>query len=130
MDIDGLSNRDFDPYETSLLMIKLHHKMSVFFYDCDSLTFFMGGDNFMIISSNSAKTAARKFVDMIYEQDGIKLNCGIGSATTARDAACLATESLDMIRKMRDDPSSYTDASTKQTKSRPQVYEHATKSHF
>ncbi len=138
MDIDGLGNRDLSPYDISLLMFGLYHKMSLFFYDYDSLAFFMGGDNFMIISSDSAKAAARKFVDMIYQQDGVKLNCGIGSAPTARDAACLATESLDMIRKMRDDPSYMShvgenitsDTSSTKHPQKSQVYEHATKRHF
>ena len=44
----------------------------------------------------------------IYES----LNCGIGSATTARDAAKLATQSLDTIREIRDSG-----------KEKPEVYE-------
>ena len=40
------------------------------------------------------------------------LNCGIGTGITARDAAKLATESLDTIREIRDSG-----------KSNPEVYE-------
>ena len=103
MDIDGLSERRASPYETSLLMFNLYQKMSLYFYEkCESLKLFMGGDNFMIISSETAKDAAHDFIDMIIKQDNIQLNCGVGSAKTGRDAARLATESLDMIRSMRD----------------------------
>ena len=36
------------------------------------------------------------------EKHGIALNCGIGTAKTAREAAKLATKSLDTIRELRD----------------------------
>lgn len=142
MDIDGLSSRNSSPYEMSLLIFGLYSKMSTYFYNHESLAFFMGGDNFMIVSSESAKMAAREFVDMIQQQDGIKLNCGIGCAKTARDAACLATESLDMIRKMRDehdatlssvvvdDDDDQITPNITYDKTRPSVYEHATKKYF
>lgn len=148
MDVDGLGARRASPYETSLLMLKLHRSMSLYFYEeCDSLAFFMGGDNFMIISSEKAKGAARGFIDMIKRQDGIQLNCGIGSAKTGRDAARLATESLDMIRKMRDtavgmdgDDSGDADSghsshnstpdTDNTTETWPRVYEHATGQSF
>lgn len=131
VDVDGLSTRkSSSAYATSLLIFRLYSKMSRYFYDHESLAFFMGGDNFMIASSESAKMAARKFVDMIRQEDGIKLNCGIGTAVAAREAACLATESLDMIRKMRDASLPDNDQSGNADAMGPKVYEHATKKHF
>ena len=49
---------------------------------------------------------------MIKHEMDLILNCGIGSATTARDAAKLATQSLDTIREIRDSG-----------KEKPEVYE-------
>jgi len=104
MDVDGLSGRLASPYETSLLMLGLHRKMSEYFYhNYGSLAFFMGGDNFMVVSSERAvMEGARRFIDATLEQDGVQLNCGVGRAQRGREAACRATESLDAIRKMRD----------------------------
>src|SRR3989338_9771563 len=60
MDVDGstsISSRK-SPYEISSLIFKLYSEMSEFFLAQNSLTFFMGGDNFMIISSLTAKENA------------------------------------------------------------------------
>lgn len=128
MDIDGLSGRrrrGASPYEISLLMFGLYHKMSEYFYrEHESLAFFLGGDNFMIISSDGAKeSGGRRFVDAVERQDGIRLNCGIGSGRNGREAAMRATESLDMIRKMRDESGGGAGSGEGEW---PRVYEHAT----
>jgi GTP cyclohydrolase IIa len=86
--------------------------MSKFFLEKKSLTFFMGGDNFMIIASNDGKNSVQNFIDMIKTNDDISLNCGIGNAHTAREAVKLATKSLDIIREIRDSG-----------KEKPDVYE-------
>ncbi len=104
MDMDGstsISSKK-SPYEISSLIVKLYASMSEFFLKKDSLVFFMGGDNFMIISSKIAKEEISKFLDLIKEQHGISFNCGIGNARTGRDAAKMATKSLDTIREIRD----------------------------
>ena len=75
------------------------------------MTFFMGGDNFMVVSSEDAKNSAAEFLD-IARRDGITLNCGIGTGRTAREAASLATKSLDTIRQIRDSG-----------KTKPEIYE-------
>lgn len=126
MDIDGLSERrrrGASPYEISLLMFGLYHKMSEYFYrEYESLAFFLGGDNFMIISSDEAKeSGGRRFVDLVERQDGIRLNCGIGSGRNGREAAMRATESLDMIREMRDESGGGAGSGEEW----PRVYEHA-----
>ena len=137
MDVDGLSGRSSSPYGTSLLMSGIYRKMSEYFYrDHESLAFFMGGDNFMIAASDQAKTSgARRFVDMIARQDDIQLNCGVGTAATGRQAAMLATESLDMIREMRDGPTTPPGASDESAGRAgngdlPRVYEHSTGNSF
>ena len=104
MDVDGstsISARK-SPYEISSLIFKLYSEMSEFFLAQNSLTFFMGGDNFMVISSSDAKENATKFLELVEKKYGVFMNCGIGTAKTAREAANLATKSLDTIREMRD----------------------------
>ena len=85
--------------------------MSDFFLKKKSLTFFMGGDNFMVVSSDDAKQSAKEFLALI-KNDGIILNCGIGTGRTAREAVKLATKSLDTIREIRDSG-----------KDKPEIYE-------
>lgn len=113
LDVDDLtSQRDTNsPYEISLLIFELYSKMSKHFLQKNSLTFFMGGDNFMVVASEDAKHSVQDFINHI-KNDKIILNCGIGNAHTARDAVKLATKSLDTIREIRDSG-----------KEKPDVYE-------
>ena len=103
LDVEDLtsSTQKKSPYEISSTIFNLYSKMSEFFLHKQSLTFFLGGDNFMIVSSNHAKNSVKEFLDLV-KKDGIILNCGIGTAKTAREAAKLATKSLDTIREIRD----------------------------
>ena len=114
LDVDSLSEKRkmISPYETSSLMFKLYSKMSDFFLQKSSLSFFMGGDNFMVISNSEHKENAQEFINVIKREMDLILNCGIGSGSTARDAAKLATKSLDTIREIRDSG-----------KEKPEVYE-------
>jgi len=82
--------------------IELYSKIAKYFIEKNSLTFFIGGDNYMIVASNDAKNSIQNFIDMIKNNDKITLNCGIGNAQTSRDAVKLATKSLDTIREIRD----------------------------
>ena len=114
LDVDGLTRKRemISPYETSSIMFKLYSKMSDFFLEKKSLAFFMGGDNFMVISNSDHKQNAQNFIDIVKGDMDLLLNCGIGSGTTARAAAKLATQSLDTIREIRDSG-----------KEKPEVYE-------
>ncbi|WP_299291823.1 GTP cyclohydrolase IIa [Nitrosopumilus sp.] len=113
LDVDDLtSQRDTNsPYEISSLIFELYSKMSKYFIQKNSLTFFMGGDNFMVVASQEAKNSVQEFINQI-KNDKIILNCGIGNATNARQAVKLATKSLDTIREIRDSG-----------KEKPEVYE-------
>ena len=114
LDVDDLSSKrkTNSPYEISSIIFELYSKMSKFFLEKKSLTFFMGGDNFMVIASKDGKNSVQNFIDMIKSQDDISLNCGIGNAHTSREAVKLATKSLDTIREIRDSG-----------KEKPNVYE-------
>ena len=104
MDVDGSTSISAkkSPYEISSLIASLYSDMSEFFLKKNSLAFFMGGDNFMIISSQVEKESIAKFLELIKGRHGISFNCGIGTARTGRDAAKMATKSLDKIRELRD----------------------------
>jgi len=114
LDVDNLTSRrkTISPYEISSLMFKLYAKMSEFFLAKKSLSFFMGGDNFIVVANSNYKESAEEFIDIIKNEFGIELNCGIGTGKTARDAVKLATKSLDTIREIRD-----------AGKDKPEIYE-------
>ena len=114
LDVDDLTSRrkTDSPYEISSIIFELYSKMSKFFLEKNSLTFFMGGDNFMVVSNDEAKKSVQDFINMVKNSDQISLNCGIGNANTGREAVKLATKSLDTIREIRDSG-----------KEKPEVYE-------
>ena len=113
-DVEDLTSRrkTLSPFEISLIIFDLYSKMMKFFSKTNSLTFFMGGDNFMVVTSKEGKESVHNFIELIQKQDGINLNCGIGTGKTSRDAVRLATKSLDTIREIRDSG-----------KEKPEVYE-------
>jgi len=113
-DVDDLSSKrkTLSPFEISSLIFSLYAKMSNFFVEKNSLTFFMGGDNFMVVASMDGKKYAKDFIELIKQEDEILLNCGIGTGKTSREAVNLATKSLDTIREIRDSG-----------KEKPEVYE-------
>ena len=104
LDVDDLTSKrkTNSPYEISSIIFELYSKMSKFFMEKNSLTFFMGGDNFMVVASDDAKKSVQEFINMIKNEDGILLNCGIGNGFNVREAVKLATKSLDTIREIRD----------------------------
>ena len=114
LDVDDLTSKrkTNSPYEISSIIFNLYSKMSKYFLTKNSLTFFMGGDNFMVVASDDAKNSVQEFIDMIKRDDEIFLNCGIGNGTTSRESVKLATKSLDTIREIRDSG-----------KEKPEVYE-------
>jgi len=114
LDVDDLTSRrkTDSPYEISSIIFELYSKMSKYFLEKNSLTFFMGGDNFMIVSNDEAKNSVQEFINLVKNNDEISLNCGIGNAKTGRDAVKLATKSLDTIREIRDSG-----------KEKPEIYE-------
>jgi len=114
LDVDDLSSKrkTLSPFEISSIIFNLYAKMSKFFIERNSLTFFMGGDNFMVVSDLNAKKNAKDFIELTKKEEGIILNCGIGNGKTSRESVRLATKSLDTIREIRDSG-----------KEKPEVYE-------
>ncbi len=89
------------PYEITSLIIKLYARLSEEFLKKESLTFFLGGDNFMVVSNAAAKHDTEETIKKVTRGTNIKLNCGIGIGRTGRKAANAATKALDTIRDLR-----------------------------
>ncbi|MCY4489904.1 MAG: GTP cyclohydrolase IIa [Thaumarchaeota archaeon] len=104
LDVDNLTSRQktASPYDVTCIIFGLYARMLEYFRARNSLAFFMGGDNFMVIADKKARQLAGEFIDVARDDLGILLNCGIGTAPTARQAVMLATQSLDKIREIRD----------------------------
>ncbi|MBA3286023.1 MAG: GTP cyclohydrolase IIa [Nitrosopumilus sp.] len=94
--------KDLSSYEITNLIINLYSNISNIFLREESLAFYLGGDNFMIIAEKSmTMEKVKEIVDLITASTKINLNCGIGNGKTGRKAAEMATKSLDEIRKFR-----------------------------
>jgi GTP cyclohydrolase IIa len=104
IDINRLSklNSNMSPYQITSMIFRVYSQLVDTFIKKDSLTFYLGGDNFMVIASNMLKVEVEKMLRMITEDTHISLNCGIGKGRTGRDAAKTATKALDIIRELRD----------------------------
>jgi GTP cyclohydrolase IIa len=89
------------PYEITALVMRIFSRLAEEFLKHDSLTFFLGGDNFMVISNNMTKEQANVVIKKVTAEIDIKLNCGIGIGKTGRRAAEGATKALDTIRDLR-----------------------------
>ncbi|HZA99586.1 MAG TPA: GTP cyclohydrolase IIa [Nitrososphaera sp.] len=105
IDIDSsakVGNR-LSPYELTVLVMKIYSRLAEEFLKHDSLAFFLGGDNVMVISNGMAKEQADEVLKKVTAGNDIKLNCGIGIGKTGRRAAEAATKALDTIRDLREE---------------------------
>ena len=99
-DSSGFGNH-LSPYETTIKVMKSYVLLMDKFLKKNSLTFFLGGDNFMIIADLMEKDEISDLLNSISDELDIKFNCGIGFGRTSRESAKNATEALDSIRKLR-----------------------------
>jgi GTP cyclohydrolase IIa len=104
LDIDNSTkvSNVLSSYEITTRIMKMFSNLIELFIEQKSMTFFLGGDNFMVISNAVTKDKVYSITSKIYENQNIKLNCGIGVARTGRKAVQAATEALDTIRTLRD----------------------------
>lgn len=91
------------PYELTALVMKIYSRLAEEFLKHDSLAFFLGGDNVMVISNGMSKEQADVVLKKVTAGNDIKLNCGIGISKTGRRAAEAATKALDTIRDLREE---------------------------
>jgi GTP cyclohydrolase IIa len=90
------------PYELTAFVMKIYSRIAEDFLKHNSLAFFLGGDNIMVISNGMTKEQADEVLKKVTADNDIKLNCGIGIAKTGRKAAEAATKALDTIRDLRE----------------------------
>ena len=103
IDIDSSTNvgNRLSPYEVTALVMKIYSRLAEEFLKYNSLAFFLGGDNVMVISNGMTKEQADGVIKRVKAGIDIKLNCGIGIGKTGRRAAEAATKALDTIRDLR-----------------------------
>jgi GTP cyclohydrolase IIa len=104
IDVSGLSklNLEMSPYQVTSMIFGIYSRLVDKFMEKDCLTFYLGGDNFMVVASNILKEEVENILLGITEDTRIPLNCGIGKGKTGREAAMIATKALDKIRELRD----------------------------
>src|ERR671923_1392880 len=103
IDIDSsakVGNR-LSPFEVTALVMKIYSRLAEEFLKYNSLAFFLGGDNVMVISNGMSKEQADKVIKNVTAGIDVRLNCGIGIGKTGRRAAEAATKALDTIRDLR-----------------------------
>jgi GTP cyclohydrolase IIa len=91
------------PYELTAFIMKIYSTLVEEFLKHNSLAFFLGGDNVMVISNGMTKEQADEVLKKVMAGNDIKLNCGIGIGKTGRRAAEAATKALDTIRDLREE---------------------------
>ncbi len=103
LDIEGISEmrNNTSPYEITLMVQATHQIVSHYCYENNLMGFFVGGDNFVIISDKDPQKHSKNLALKINKNLNIIVNCGIGQEKTARMAMALATKNLDMIRHVR-----------------------------
>jgi len=103
IDVDGSTKVGdrLSPYEVTALVMKIYSRLAEEFLKYNSLAFFLGGDNVMVISDGMTKEQADKVIKKVTAGIDVKLNCGIGIGKTGRKAAEAATKALDTIRDLR-----------------------------
>jgi GTP cyclohydrolase IIa len=103
IDVDSSTKmgKRLSPYEVTALVMKIYSRLAEEFLKYNSLAFFLGGDNFMVVSNGVTKDQADEVIKKATAGIDIKLNCGIGIGRTGRRAAEAATKALDTIRDMR-----------------------------
>jgi len=101
IDVNNVTGKIIDrisAYETALMINRLNLKLSELFLNHKALTFFCGGDNFMVVANGVSEKEVKNILEKAGKDFNLTLKAGIGIAKTARKAIELATKGLDSIR--------------------------------
>jgi GTP cyclohydrolase IIa len=103
LDIEGITEmkKTTSPYDITMLVQATHQIISHYCYENMLMGFFVGGDNFVILSDKNPQIHSKLLAAKILKHLNIIVNCGIGEEKTARIAMAMATKNLDMIRHVR-----------------------------
>ncbi|MGQ9468970.1 MAG: GTP cyclohydrolase IIa [Nitrososphaerales archaeon] len=101
IDVNNVTDKLIDrvsAYETALMINRLNLKLSELFLKHKALTFFCGGDNFIVVANGVSEKEVKKILTEAGKGFNLTLKAGIGIAKNARKAIELATKGLDFIR--------------------------------
>jgi len=103
LDVNGITNLSDHSFafETSIKLQRSHLELMALFGQLDSLLFYLGGDNFMAVTTPLSEEDVSARLSN-YSLTSLPLKFGIGRAQTARKAAELATMKLERVRHERD----------------------------
>jgi len=103
LDIEGITEmkKTTSPYDITMMVQATHQIISHYCYENMLMGFFVGGDNFVIISDKNPQIHSKLLAAKILKHLNIIVNCGIGEEKTARIAMAIATKNLDIIRHVR-----------------------------
>jgi len=103
VDIKGITERVVDrvdsAYETTLHVSRLFLTLAERFLPLGGLTFYLGGDNYLVLLGDVAREAVEKALQDAAFEAGLELRAGLGEGPTAREAMAQATRRLDGARK-------------------------------
>lgn len=104
VDVDSSKkiNLEKTPFEMTCNIMEIYVNLIRQFLKYDGLTFYLGGDNFMVISKIMKKENVKDIIDSVSKKLNVNLNCGIGIGLNSRKAVECATNALDKIRRLRD----------------------------
>jgi GTP cyclohydrolase IIa len=88
-------------YDAYVAMLNVHEALAKEFLQVNSLVFFAGGDNFLVISNGLTEDQHREVLSRVSGEAGLEMKAGIGVARTATEALELASKALDSIRSNR-----------------------------
>ncbi len=97
-------------YDLFVSMLKVYDALTEEFLRMDSLVFFIGGDNFLVVSNGVTEDDYKEALRRVSERIGLEMKAGIGVGRSATKSLELATKALDKIRSTKTDrrgPSSF-----------------------
>ncbi|MEM3017507.1 MAG: GTP cyclohydrolase IIa [Candidatus Bathyarchaeia archaeon] len=103
VDVDDVSRLtdSVSAYDLFVSMLRVHGALTEEFLRHGSLVFFIGGDNFLVVSSGVTEEDYREALRNVSEKTGLKMKAGIGVGRSAKGALELASGALDKIRGSR-----------------------------
>jgi len=95
--VTGLTD-SVSAYDAFITMLKVYEALADEFLKMNSLVFFAGGDNFLVVSNSLVEDKCGEVLRRVSEKVPLKMKAGIGTARSATEALKLASKALDKIR--------------------------------
>ena len=89
-----------DEYSSMLTVQECYLSLALYLYqNTGSLTFFVGGDNFISLCPFLSRNKYQDAIDHVYNRVGVRLRVGVGTGKTADIAGMDAKEALEHCRE-------------------------------